>query len=94
MDPLPSSNPAVVNLDRTESELTSHAAGVGSDEDERLTPPRKVRGGVITADNGLIYLGLLLTHCLSQQCQLNANEASAMQDELLPTKELVSNPMR
>ena len=43
MDPLPSSNPAVVNLDRTESELASHVASAGSDEDETLPPPRKVR---------------------------------------------------
>ena len=43
MDPLPSLNPAVVNLDRTESELASRVAGAGSDEDETPTPPRKVR---------------------------------------------------
>ena len=42
----------------------------------------------------VVTLGSLLTHCLSQQCQPNANEASAMQDELSPTKELASNPMR
>ena len=43
MDPLPSLNPAVVNLDRTESELASRVTGAGSDKDETLIPPRKVR---------------------------------------------------
>ena len=41
MDLVPSSNPAAVNLDRTESEIASHIAGAGSNEEETLTlPPR------------------------------------------------------
>jgi hypothetical protein len=43
MDLIPSSNPAAVNLDQTESEIESHVAGAGSDKKETLTLPRKVR---------------------------------------------------
>jgi hypothetical protein len=50
MDLTPTSNPATVNLDRTEAELASHVSNVGSDEEETSTQPRKVRQA-----NGRIY---------------------------------------